>query len=208
MLVPQHIVITKPDNTPDEIASIVRMFHAGLDVLHLRKPGISRTELLHFFQNIPEKYHQRIVVHQHYEVITEFRLKGIHLPERIRESHSINLRQWLSEYRKKGFSVSTSFHAVRDIKFYTRYPFDYAFLSPVFDSISKKGHQGQLFDLSNKKLPFPIIALGGVTPRHIPQLKKRGFSGAASLGYIWNSKDPAEACKELKVKYLKLNSGP
>ncbi|MBC9798489.1 thiamine phosphate synthase [Sinomicrobium weinanense] len=209
MHIPGHIVITKPDNSPDEIARIIRMFRVGLDVLHLRKPGISGTELLHFLQNIPEKYHCRIVVHQHYEMIAKFGLKGIHLPERARESYGKDLKRWLLEYRKKGFSVSTSFHTVRDIKFQMKHAFDYAFLSPVFDSISKTGHQGRLFDLSEKKLPFPIIALGGITPRHIPRLKKMGFSGAASLGYVWNSEDPVKAYKGLQVQCstLQLHSG-
>lgn len=198
MLIPEHILITKPETTRGEIPDIISMFEAGLVALHLRKPGITKTELLHFLQNIPEEYHCRTVVHQHYEVTAQFGLKGIHLPERFRESRGKDLKEFLSEYREKKLSVSTSFHAVPDIKSYRKYTFDYAFLSPVFDSISKKGYQGQLFDLSGEKLPFPVIALGGVTPRHISRLKNMGFSGAASLGYVWNSKNPTETFIEFK----------
>ncbi|UGU14486.1 thiamine phosphate synthase [Sinomicrobium kalidii] len=200
MPAPEYIVITAPESQspPDEIPCIIRMFENGLETLHLRKPGITSAALARLLGHIPEIYHDRVMTHQHFDVTGEFRLKGVHLPEKVRRNYGEGLYRQVSTYREKGFVVSASFHSVSDIRSYSTGLFDYAFLSPVFDSISKKGYKGQAFNLSGEKLPFPVIALGGITPRHIPQLKEQGFAGAALLGYIWKNKDPEDAFKELK----------
>ena len=63
---------------------------------------------------------------------------------------------------------------------------DYLFLSPVYPSISKPGYLPSfcLNDLKGK-VDGRIIALGGVTPKRLPELFEIGFGGAAMLGLIW-----------------------
>lgn len=45
-------------------------------VLHLRKPTLSEDETIEFLNTIPEQYHERIVIHQHYKCINTYNLKG------------------------------------------------------------------------------------------------------------------------------------
>lgn len=68
--------------------------------------------------------------------------------------------------------------------------FTYSFLSPVFDSISKKGYKSRIH-LDNLELVkinerHNIIALGGVTPEKLKKLFDIKFGGAALLGYLWS----------------------
>ena len=83
----------------------------------------------------------------------------------------------------------------------TRY--DYVFISPVFDSISKQGYKaaidpagrGQLAQWARQHtttLPR-IVALGGVNAACIPALLEHGFDGAALLGAVWESDNPVAA---------------
>lgn len=72
---------------------------------------------------------------------------------------------------------------------------DYCFLSPIFDSISKSGYRAA-FDCSTLAAALAttlaarkVIALGGVTAGHLPELAGLGFKGAAFLGAIWQGTD-------------------
>ncbi|GAA5037849.1 thiamine phosphate synthase [Marivirga lumbricoides] len=82
---------------------------------------------------------------------------------------------------------------------------DYAFLSPIFDSISKKGYTSK-FDLEElksflKRSPKKIVALGGIDEDKIDWVKEAGFSGIALLGAIWQSENPVEKYKAIREKW-------
>ena len=80
---------------------------------------------------------------------------------------------------------------------------DYCFLSPIYDSISKVGYKSNFEkkELHEAKqsgiLTDKCIALGGVTPKHIPELIEMGFGGAAFLGYAW--RNPERFIKEIQI---------
>lgn len=82
---------------------------------------------------------------------------------------------------------------------------DYAFLSPIYNSISKQGYAAAAFDRRALKAtlsacPIPIIALGGVTADKLPELRDLGFAGIAVIGSVWAATDPLAAFEELKAK--------
>ena len=68
--------------------------------------------------------------------------------------------------------------------------YDYLFLSPIFDSISKVGYKSaftedMLKDASAKGvIDEKVVALGGVTFNRIPYLKELNFGGAAMMGAL------------------------
>ena len=181
------IIITSEKSLSEEGLLINALFESGLELLHIRKPGCDIAETQNLINSISVEFHPRIVIHSHYELLEDFNLKGIHLPENIRaRADNLNLKK----------IVSTSFHNLEDI---SNEPtqFEYAFLGPVFPSISKQGYQPfltiqQIKDFLIHPVPFPVIALGGITDKNIMQIRTTGFSGAACLGYIWESPNPVE----------------
>ena len=66
----------------EENIIINALFEEGLDALHLRKPFSEPVLCERLLTLIPEKWHKKIVVHDHFYLKTEFDLKGIHLNER------------------------------------------------------------------------------------------------------------------------------
>ena len=76
------IVITRPDFFPGEAEAITTLFYYGLEILHLRKPESDITEIESLLDKIPEEYHSRIVVHEHFQLVNRYHLKGIHLNRR------------------------------------------------------------------------------------------------------------------------------
>lgn len=98
------------------------------------------------------------------------------------------------------------FHSLKELED-CKEKYDYAFLSPIFDSISKSGYKSK-FDLSEikgflKSRSENIIALGGIDEDKIEIIKDLGFQGIALLGSIWHSEYPVEKFKQIKVKWHK-----
>ena len=174
------IVITAPDFIENEAHYINQLFESGIDLLHLRKPDSSIEECEKLLQEIDSKWYQQIVVHDHFELYDKYHLHGIHLNRR-------------NPKVPKGFkgSISRSCHSFEEVKAAaSRY--NYVFLSPIFDSISK---QGYTHSFSNKDLEEAaqngiinshVVALGGIIAPYIPQLRAWNFGGAAFLGDVWN----------------------
>jgi len=182
------IVITMPDFIENEANYINQLFEAGLDLLHLRKPDSCIADCERLLQGINPKWYPGIVVHDHFSLCGKYHLHGIHLNRR---NHQV----------PDGFqgSLSRSCHSFQEVtEAQKEGVFSYVFLSPIFDSISKKGYKHtfankDLEDAGNNGIiNEKVIALGGVIPQFIPQLRAWNFGGAAFLGDIWNRRQDAD----------------
>ena len=177
------ILITPPTYFVEEDKIITALFEEGLDILHLRKPHTAPMYAERLLSLIPEQYHKRIVVHGHFYLKDEFRLKGIHL----------NLRNPNAPEHYKGH-ISCSCHSLEEVKERKR-NYDYVFMSPVFDSISKQDYNAQYSPEEIKKahkqgiIDKKVYALGGIDVHNIKEVKKYGFGGAAVMGAIWQKFD-------------------
>jgi thiamine-phosphate pyrophosphorylase len=178
------IVISAPQILPNEGERVTRLFEEGLDVFHLRKPGIPVNGMKAILGDIPVKYHKRIAFHQHHEWVLEQGFSRLHFPEYLRLSQS---EKALQGYIGKNVVLSTSVHC-RESAEKLSPTYTYAFLGPVFPSISKPGYRptGNLLEQDLQGIQTPMVALGGVCEETIPMLTNRGFSGVALLGTIWS----------------------
>ncbi|NVM65304.1 thiamine-phosphate pyrophosphorylase [Mucilaginibacter sp. SG538B] len=183
------IVISAPDTVTDEAQIVNRLFGAGLQRFHLRKPGWDLDQCTNLITQIDQAYHHAIVCHQHHRLAKVFEMHYLHYPEKNRiKSDHLDLNIQLNQ----GYRLSTSVHDVSATSSLKH--FEYTFLSPVFNSISKQGYQSMLpagFCLDRNKSGPKIIALGGVDITNLNLLKKMNFDGAAVLGAIWQ--DPKQA---------------
>lgn len=72
----------------------------------------------------------------------------------------------------------------------------FCYISPIYPSISKQGYSNE--DLlpaikELKNIPKNWVALGGIQPDNIEELKILGFKNIAVLGFIWNAPNPSDA---------------
>lgn len=168
------IAITPSEKYHGEAERINQILSNGeAHFVHIRKPNYSAKEIEDIIMKIKPEFHNRLKLHDHFELIDKFSLGGIHL----------NSRNSLVYPKAK--SVSISLHRLEEIQDKDKY--DYFFISPVFDSISKKGYKSafDMMELSKNIQGRNAIALGGVTPQKFPYLKSIGFKGAALLGYFF-----------------------
>ena len=195
------LLVSPPATIATELPTLQRLFEAGLQAFHLRKPGASVSEVEAYLRAVPRQYHRLMVLHGQYELAQHYQVGGLHLPAAARAT-------WVARahLRQPGHSLSTSLHSLTELRQHRR-RYDYVFLSPIFDSISKQGYghafaltevQQQLQRLQQRQQYVPqVVALGGITPNNIAQVRAAGFAGAAVLGSVWQAADPVAAFQQL-----------
>lgn len=166
---PEEIDVSEPDK-------IVEVLSRGWTAVHLRHPDASLREMRNLIEAIPQRYHKHLRLHGHFVLAGEFNLGGLHLNRRCPEPPSFY-----------DGPVSRSCHSLKEVNA-SAGECDYVFLSPIFDSISKKGYRAafshdDLMQLNAIDRPN-VIALGGITPERIEELRQYNFSGFAVKGAI------------------------
>jgi thiamine-phosphate pyrophosphorylase len=184
------VVLTSEKKIQKEATVLNELFANGLTTLHLRKPQYEIEQCRELLDEIKPEYYKHIVMHFHHELCGEYRLKGVHLQENARLVLKSKLVSYLKGYQSNGFSISSSFHHPKEIVD-CRGEFDYVLLSPVFDSISKKGYEGKGFNV--RHLDTLVVGMGGVNENTMQKTFNLGYKGAGVLGGIWNSDDYLES---------------
>lgn len=192
------IVITKPEFFEGEAEQIVQLLDSGrADLVHIRKPqqpssqaesarglelaelaGLERLERL--IQALPARVYGRLVLHDGHQLAIKYGLRGVHLNSRNPEPPA----GWSG-------AVSISCHTLSELSECRRKPYAYMSLSPIFDSISKRGYYSTFTPdviASAHKVGLideRVMALGGITFDKITEIKEMGFGGAMILGDAW-----------------------
>jgi thiamine-phosphate pyrophosphorylase len=164
--------------------------------LHVRKPNWSYDEVKQFIKQINEIHHPKIVIHQYPELLLVFNLAGFHVTH-FYKNELENIKQIL----KPNQSLSISCHSFDEIQLLSK--FDYCFISPVFNSISKIGYEStfSIPEIENgiqQNKGKNIVALGGINASNIKILNQLEVFGAALLGSIWETKNPLEQWNEIQ----------
>ena len=215
------IVLSNPTNLNNEHRLLCSLFEAGLTYFHLRKPNFILQEMEAYIQQIPSTYWSKIVLHSHHSLVEKYNLKGKHLSladsadkRRNNNSTSANISKISVKQTNTNESInytSTSFHSLEKIK-QNSINYEYVFLSPIFDSISKQGYKSAFDKATLKTLlnelnkNVEIIALGGIDEHNIPQAVDLGFDGVALLGALWQAEYPIEKFKQLAAVCNSVNT--
>lgn len=204
------VVITTPHFFAGEAACLEGLLAAGLEKLHLRKPGAGVEELEALLKQINARWYPRLVLHGGYDLqqlAARYGIHQVHCPQgglrpderlpgksdagELRGEPAVNRQGKLDE--EYPIVLSTSIHSWEEIKDIEGAGLTYVFLSPVFNSISKSGYAATPGLLRRPAGPFPckVIGLGGVDKDTIGELQREGWDGAAVLGWIWQRPEEA-----------------
>lgn len=189
------IVISNPTSYKNEIKLIHSLFIEGLLLFHVRKPLFSEQEMKTYLFEIGSEFNNRLILHQHHQLAEDFGITRLHFTEKMRTE---TLEESLKKRKERAFTLSTSIHNMTDFENLPN-TFDYAFLGPVFDSISKPNYASNLdfrMELNQRKnYKTALVAVGGITPIKIKTALDYGFDDVALLGSIWQSNNPIENFK-------------
>lgn len=174
----------------NEARAVVAILDNGWDRVHLRHPNASRRDMINLLETIPQKYHSRLVLHGHFDLINEFNIGGLHLNHRCPEPPQLY-----------NGALSKSCHSIGEVRESAGKGFTYVTLSPIFDSISKTGYKSRFSPKELEELEeitdVPVIALGGINFNRLDKISRYKFSGYAMLGALpWDN--PTEMSKITK----------
>ncbi|MFA6868972.1 MAG: thiamine phosphate synthase [Bacteroidales bacterium] len=192
------IVISPPGFINEEINALHLLFENGVHYFHLRKPEADKKSYAAFLKQIKPDFQKHIIIHNYFDLCKEYEIKGIHLNSSYKSLPDINCQH-----------KSRSCHSLEEVIIQKPF-YDYLFLSPIFDSISKKGYHSAFSDselmFANEKqiVDNNVIALGGVNQRTISSVSTYGFGGAAVLGYLWDDFMKTQNFNTLLKRFLLL----
>lgn len=188
------IVISNPTKITNEINIINSLFEEGMELFHIRKPDYSKEEIRFYLSEINSKYFPQLVLHQHHDLAEEFKIERLHF--RVKDRQKAPVRFLKPDGCK---SVSTSIHSIEDFNSLSNV-FDYAFLSPIYPSISKENYvpKNDVFEEIKKRTNqhTKLVALGGITSENIKKAITNGFDDVALLGTLWNNENPIKEFKK------------
>lgn len=187
-------VISSTKDNPDERTLVTKMFEAGLTTLHLRKPKYSTRQMSEYINDIPEHFHNRIVIHSHHQLALKFNLKGVHYTTTHLKK---KWKYWFVRQRLKlklgTISKSRSYSRLPQVYTTEEHNFNYCLLGTLFNSLTGGFYSGfneegilAAIKNSNKKL----VARGGTTPASVKKTNDLGFYGIAFNSYLWDAENP------------------
>lgn len=174
------LLMSTPYFFVEEHQILTALFDEGLDILHLRKPGTEPVYSERLLSLLPEEYRSRVVVHDHYYLKNEYRLRGIHLNPRNEPPAKF-----------KG-TVSASATTPEDCA-RLRKSVDYVLFTPRMEAEGQEtlAHSDHQLDewAQDNRLDSKVMLMGGVTLDNVARAKRAGFGGAVLYGAIWNRFD-------------------
>ncbi|MFT7588358.1 MAG: thiamine-phosphate pyrophosphorylase [Limisphaerales bacterium] len=198
------IVISRSYFFEGETDELTSLFESGLSTFHLYKPGADTVDLAKFLGQVPAEYRNRVILHDHSNLLFQYKLGGYHLTdaegsEQYRDPEKV--AHFVKTISEGGYKVSASIHDPVQ-QFDLPAGLKYIFLSPVFDSISKPGYKrnDRVWEIGgvNVERRAPLIALGGINAGNVQTVLDHGFDGIAVLGSVWNQNSPSDAWKNLR----------
>ncbi|MBL6445157.1 thiamine phosphate synthase [Fulvivirga sp. 29W222] len=179
------LIVITPEHALDHETDLwIQLLEVGVGKIHVRKPGMSVEHLLGLVTKVPSPYRDKITVHYYPEVTLKAKTRGLHLSY----EHIIKGRVILPAHHELSASTHSWDEARKALK-----TCSYCFISPVYNSISKKGYHANpdLSHVPDDLKGHKIFALGGISQQNIKEVLNMGFYGAAVMGTLWEQPDTA-----------------
>ena len=200
-------------DTHTEVSIVKEALAMGVEAFHLRKKSWGFEESQNFLANFNENELTKISIHGPLGWPIMLGLRRVHFKDNLKEisDEEDKFTESIEEIRTTFdvVKISRSFHQIDDLRF-DAHKYDLAFLSPIWNSISKEGYdtpfdldklKGQLSNMRIQHIKndqsIDLYALGGIDEDKISQAQELGFDGVAVLGCVWQSNDPIKKIKTL-----------
>jgi thiamine-phosphate pyrophosphorylase len=187
-------VITLPGFFPGEAEILEGMLESGLEKLHVRKPGVADGDKVELLERLAPRWASRLVLHGSVELARQFGIPQVHGAVEFRGGQGRSGGGPVVGAYVGGPAISTSVHSWEEFEALPA-GLAYAFISPLFDSISKPGYRAKVALLGQPEgsLPCMPVGLGGIGADTIGEMISKKWKGAAVLGWVWE--EPRGAVK-------------
>lgn len=169
--------------------------------IHLRGHAFSGRQLFELAEQLrPHAEHagSLLLINDRVDVALSARVPAVHLG-----AHSLPVGRVraLAAIRVIGYSAHSSAEAVAAAE----QGANFIFAGSIYASLSHPGAAPagvELLEASVRECPIPVLAIGGVTPERVPEVKAAGAHGVAVIRAVWHAPDPVQAA----IQFAKLLS--
>jgi thiamine-phosphate pyrophosphorylase len=171
-------IITHTRNIPGETVIWQQLLEEGADSILVRKPGWQEADYELLLAQVDPSCYPRLMIAEHAALCERFGLQGLHFGEAARGNIT---------------EEDISIHSAETLQVVSN-NWNNLLLSPVFDSISKKGYSAAFdenFRLDKDGFTGNVLALGGINDTTAGKARNMQFDGIALLGAIWENPEGA-----------------
>ncbi len=195
---PRLLLVVDTADVAERLAAITAALAAGVDAIQLRDPRATGGPLLAAARRLRAltwDHESALLVNDRVDVAIAAEADGAHLgaasmPTAVAR-HLLGPKAW----------IGRSTHAPEEAAAAAAGGADYVVLGPIFATPSKESYGPPLgvVTLAATRANVPLIAIGGVTPERVAELRAAGAHGVAVIRAILAADDPAAATRAFRV---------
>lgn len=178
---------------------IIEALRAGADIIQLREKNINDQEYIKIaleIKEITDQYNSPLIINDNPFVTKEVKAAGVHIGQA--DKTALQAREILGKNSIIGISIEN----IDQAKCLNQHQVNYAAISPIFSTNSKKDTE-QPVGLQNSKIirdiiNIPLFAIGGIQNNNVKDVMSCGIDGICVISAIFNSNNPFEATKTLR----------
>lgn len=189
-------VISTGKQRKETFIQIIADIHPFIDFVHIRERLWTASELIEVVHTLKDKGvpTEKILLNDRVDVAHVAYCGGVQLAY-----HSIDVSSVKENF--PNLYVGCSVHSPQEAINKEKNGTDFLLYGHIFSTLSKPGVPPRgIKDLQQivKAAKIPVIAIGGITPEHVPQVIQTGARGVAVLSGILLAKDPYRAAKRYR----------
>ncbi|KZE63985.1 transcriptional regulator [Fictibacillus phosphorivorans] len=187
-------VISTGKQSDEQLMEILYNIYPYITAFHIREKERTERELSNLITNllnigVPQS---KLMINDRADVAECFRTRGVQLPY-----HGLDVNHVKCAFPR--LTIGCSVHAIEEARYAEKSGAHFLLYGHIYPTASKEGKLPQglqgLREITSNT-PLPVIAIGGIQPRHVREVIHAGASGIAVMSGILESISPLDAVKE------------
>jgi thiamine-phosphate pyrophosphorylase len=191
-----YLITDRAASTRPPLEVVEECLGAGLRAVQLREKDLEVRALLALAEPLREatrRHGARLLINDRADVALAVGADGV------QRTHTSLPVAALRGITPPGFLIGASAHSTAEAREAATEGADFVVFGPVYDTPSKRRYgspQGlAALEAAAAAAPRPLLAVGGITPERVREVRAAGAAGVAVIGAVYGAARPADATK-------------
>ncbi|MFI5375578.1 MAG: thiamine phosphate synthase [Candidatus Rokuibacteriota bacterium] len=191
-----YLITDRAASTRPPLEVVEECLDAGLRAVQLREKDLEVRALLALAEPLREatrRHGARLLINDRADVALAVGADGM------QRTHTSLPVAALRGITLPGFLIGASAHSTAEAREAVAEGADFVVFGPVYDTPSKRRYgppQGlAALEAAAAAVVRPVLAVGGITPERVPEVRAAGAAGVAVIGAVYGAARPADATK-------------